>query len=790
MRLFILLITVINGSIIYGQTEKEYLVSKDPQSFLNRMVGQKKNQPTALKVSNNESLFLTLNIKNETDQGITFIGTVNNQKSSTFSFFKTKNKLEGDIILQNTKKAYTFFTHANGSLFIKEIDINNILCVDFEELSSIERNNSAPASKMILELESLPGAPGIIYLDFDGEIVSGTSWVGGDTIDAQSPNFSDEQILNIWKIMAEDFRPFNLNITTKRALFDAAPRNRRMMCIFTPTKDAAPNSGGVAYIRSFSSSSDNPCWVFNVRSSRAAGETGSHEIGHTLGLRHDSQGETEYYGGHGKWSPIMGWSASKPIGQWSKGEYENANRTEDDIAIIGDSRNGVGFQNDDHGDNLNNATELRVSDIGEVNAEQNFGLINTREDKDVFSFVTETGDVSFSFNPDPDYPNLNIQARILNGLGEEVAFSDPEGLKASISTNLQGGTYFIEIDGVGEGTPFNGYSDYASLGNYFISGNYIPGDNNQPPIANFEATQIGCSSIEFRSTSINRVNSYRWNFGDGVTSEEPNPTHNYQKGGIYTVSLTAINDVGENTNEKSNFVTINIPDQPVGEDQNICIGESTTLSVSGNSEFKWYDLPNGGTAIATGATYDTPNLNRTQTYYVTGVIDECITTTRTEVSAIVLENPAQPSIAVNQEQKLSVDTGFLEYQWFLNGEIIEDDSNKATYLPTQIGNYSVEVSNEGGCSVISEIFPVDRSQLNLSLNSRSFIYYPNPVNGNDELLNIDGITKNDYDLRIVDILGQIVFQSTPISQINVSDLNKGVYILLINNKPIGKFIKK
>ncbi|MBQ0735449.1 T9SS type A sorting domain-containing protein [Aquimarina celericrescens] len=60
----------------------------------------------------------------------------------------------------------------------------------------------------------------------------------------------------------------------------------------------------------------------------------------------------------------------------------------------------------------------------------------------------------------------------------------------------------------------------------------------------------------------------------------------------------------------------------------------------------------------------------------------------------------------------------------------------------------------------------------------------------NELLNIDGITKNNYDLRVVDILAQIVFQSAPISEIDISDLNKGMYILLINNKPISKFIKK
>ncbi|GAA4272294.1 hypothetical protein GCM10022258_15880 [Aquimarina gracilis] len=778
-----------NIGILYCQSDKkEFLIANDQQSFIDHFINQKKGKSVALKVSAYESLSLTVNRQIQSKGSTTIIGVVNNQNSSSFSFYTEQEKLEGDIIINTEKKAFKLFTKNDGSIYIKETDINNVLCVDFEKVENIDKSSHTP-TKMAPVLESLPGAEGIVYLDFDGEVVTGSRWAGGSQINAQSPEFSDEQIIRIWKIMAEDFRPFNINITTRRDLYEAAPRNRRMMCIFTPTSDAAPGSGGVAYLRSFASNSfDDPCWVYNISSSRVAGETGSHEVGHTLGLSHDSQGGTEYYGGHGEWSPIMGWSASRPIGHWSQGEFENANQTQDDIAIIGDQRNGVGFRPDDHADIINNATEIRVNDDGQVSPDKNFGLINSREDKDIFSFVVETGNVSFDFNPDPDYPNLNIQARILNGLGEEVAFSDPQGLDASINTNLEGGTYFIEIDGVGEGTPFDGYSDYSSLGNYFISGSYTPGDNRQPPIANFEASQIGCSTVEFRSTTINRVNSYRWDFGDGTISDVQNPTHNYTAAGTYTISLTAVNEIGENTIEKTNFITINIPNQPVAEDQNICIGEPAIITASGNSEFRWYDQPNGGNLLSSGATYRTPVLTSTQTYYVAGLIDDCTTEIRTEVKVIVLDDPTVPEISVNEDQKLSVPNSFTTYQWFLNDEVL-DDSNQATLLPLQIGEYSVEISNKTGCSSITEKFNVDRSQLNLSLESRTFEYYPNPVKS-DEPLRIEGITKNDYAISIVDMLGQIVIQSDPKAEVDVSDLTQGLYVILINNKPIGKFIKR
>lgn len=41
------------------------------------------------------------------------------------------------------------------------------------------------------------------------------------------------------------------------------------------------------------------------------------------------------------------------------------------------------------------------------------------------------------------------------------------------------------------------------------------------------------------TNSSENVTSYSWNFGDGNTSSEENPTHNYEAAGIYTVVLTA-----------------------------------------------------------------------------------------------------------------------------------------------------------------------------------------------------------------------------------------------------------
>ncbi len=628
LKIFIIAISLHNP--VFSQTDQPYSLGNEKE-FSQQIMTNRFNS-IVLKLSDTKSIKGIINVIKGDTENYSVIGSIDNNGTATFSISKNAGVIEGHIVIIDQKKAYRYFSDDTNQVMIKEVDINKVLCIDFEAVTNKIEENTEKASLKVPDLESLPGAIATVYLDFDGEVVSGTSWAGGATINAEASGFSNNKITEIWRIMAEDFRPFNINITTNRSLFDAAPQNRRMMCIFTPTTTAAPNSGGVAYLYSFSANNDDPCWVYNS-GTRSAGETGSHEVGHTLGLSHDGAPGTTYYSGHGEWSPIMGWSASKPIGHWSKGEYDNANQTQDDLSIISGNSNGFGYKEDDYGDTLAQANELVVNSNGVVNAEQNIGLIATRQDKDVFSFITSGGEVNFNFEPDPYYPNLNIQARILNGTGDEVAISNPfQDLSASITTTLTEGTYFIEIDGVGEGNLSNGYSDYSSIGFYSIAGSYALGNNNQPPIANFEATKE-CDLVTFISTSINTVNSYLWNFGDGNTSTEQNPSHTYSDSGNYTVSLTVTNDIGNNTNTKENFIDVVIASTPNADDQNICSGESTTINLTGSNGYIWYDQATSNTIIATGSSFETPELTQDQTYFVSGTT-EPITTANTGMNNI------------------------------------------------------------------------------------------------------------------------------------------------------------
>jgi|TARA_R110000782_G_scaffold21472_3_gene57733 PKD repeat protein len=83
---------------------------------------------------------------------------------------------------------------------------------------------------------------------------------------------------------------------------------------------------------------------------------------------------------------------------------------------------------------------------------------------------------------------------------------------------------------------------------------------NIPPSSNFSAsTTYTCSGVvSFTDLSTQNPTSWLWNFGDGNTSTQQNPTHTYVSGGTYTVTLIACNAFGCDTLTMNNLITVNL----------------------------------------------------------------------------------------------------------------------------------------------------------------------------------------------------------------------------------------
>ncbi len=79
------------------------------------------------------------------------------------------------------------------------------------------------------------------------------------------------------------------------------------------------------------------------------------------------------------------------------------------------------------------------------------------------------------------------------------------------------------------------------------------------PVANFSGTPTSGAkplSVTFTDSSTNSPTAWSWNFGDSSTSTVQNPSHSYVNAGTYTVALTATNAYGNNTNTKTNYITV------------------------------------------------------------------------------------------------------------------------------------------------------------------------------------------------------------------------------------------
>ena len=90
---------------------------------------------------------------------------------------------------------------------------------------------------------------------------------------------------------------------------------------------------------------------------------------------------------------------------------------------------------------------------------------------------------------------------------------------------------------------------------------------------------------------------------------------------------------------------INLPAAiPTTTNASRCGNGSVVLNASSGVTINWYDLVSGGVLLNTGATFTTPNLSSTTTYYVESFNGTC-TSNRVPIDAIINSIPAAPTVS-------------------------------------------------------------------------------------------------------------------------------------------------
>jgi hypothetical protein len=175
-------------------------------------------------------------------------------------------------------------------------------------------------------LHSLADASSAIYLDFDGNLGDHATPVFG--MDNHPSSLSADEIKAIrtaWSIVAEDYAPFNVDVTTVEPTPGQYQKWVRV-CIGGSAWDWFNHAvGGIGGSPNFSSSNPAyPAYVFQTYDPVWMGNAISHEAGHSFGLAHQASYSksgkfiSEYNQGKGNWAPIMG-TANGPYATWYNG---------------------------------------------------------------------------------------------------------------------------------------------------------------------------------------------------------------------------------------------------------------------------------------------------------------------------------------------------------------------------------------------------------------------------------------------------------------------------------------
>ena len=340
------------------------------------------------------------------------------------------------------------------------------------------------------------------------------------------------------------------------------------------------------------------------------------------------------------------------------------------------------------------------------------------------------------------------------------------------------GLYYVSV----RATAIAGNAQYLSWDDLEIT---IPCQYNGPPmVVGTTASSVICSGQVINLNAAG-ASSYTWSTGQNgsaITAVAPNVLNPSS----YNFSVTGLNAVSGCTSTLAQNFLVNPSPlvYAVSNNPAFCQGQSAVLTALGASNYVW--------AHGTMGPVTTVAPLVTTTYSVNGVNSYgCIGTGTVQV--VVGQVPGisvsanSTVICAGEELQLKA-TGGTSYNWInSNGGVFSGPNVNIHAQSSAV--YTVTGSDPNGCSNTAKITIAVNECTGLAENSLQNIQiFPNPVN---DVLNIRLTGENGYTLKLMDVTGKIIYTEAAMgnSEMNLSEINAGVYSLMITNERESKTVK-
>lgn len=212
--------------------------------------------------------------------------------------------------------------------------------------------------------------------------------------------------------------------------------------------------------------------------------------------------------------------------------------------------------------------------------------------------------------------------------------------------------------------------------------------------ADFTFTSDCNGLTEFLNTSVDPnedIATYSWNFGDGTTSSEKDPTHQFANGGNYTVQLVVTSASNQTSTTEKTLAIDGLPPviQIVGNNP-VSLFVNQPYQDEGATAFDQVDGDLTANIVTTSNVVTSTPGSYTVVYTVS---DSCgfISSATREVDVLAIPYPsidlgADKIICAGDSLRLDAGTGHSSYRWS-TGEIT------SSILITSSGSYTVTVTN-------------------------------------------------------------------------------------------------